>query len=140
MAKIDAGVCEACLQTFNYSLIHNGFNDTAYAYCDKCGETIFVSGWSKDIPPAANLKVHGPMNPEAEALLAPCSCGGRFSASAAPRCPHCLNQLSAELATVYIEANAPGTAKGWRWQCSWQGLYAIIIEGKSAKGLWRSDG
>ena len=139
MAKTDTGVCEACLQTFGYSLIHNGFNDTAYAYCDKCGATAFVSGWSKETPPAAKLKVHGPINSEAEILLAPCACGGAFRGTASPRCPHCQKPLSAELATVYIEPNAPGTQKGWKWQRSWQGLYAIIVEGKSSKALWLGD-
>jgi hypothetical protein len=33
--------------------------------------TVFVSAWDKDIP-AAKLKAHGPANPEAEAMLAPC--------------------------------------------------------------------
>jgi hypothetical protein len=89
MTKVDTGVCEVCGQSFNYLLIHNGFGDTAYAYCDKCGRTAFVSGWSKNIPVAAKLKLHGPVNPEAEALLAPCSCGGAFRAGATPRCPHC---------------------------------------------------
>jgi len=140
MTKVDTGVCEVCRQSFNYLLIHNGFGDTAYAYCDKCGRTAFVSGWSKNIPVAAKLKLHGPVNPEAEALLAPCSCGGAFRAGATPRCPHCRSPLSAELATVYLEANAPGTAKGWRWQRSWQGLYAIVIDGNSTKDPWRLDG
>lgn len=99
MSKGDTGVCESCCQSFNYSLMHNGFGDTAYAYCDKCGRPAFVGGWSKDIPVTAKLKLHGPVNPEAEALLAPCSCGGVFRAGATPRCPHCRNPLSAELAT-----------------------------------------
>lgn len=32
---------------------------------------------------------------------------------------------SAEKATAWIEANAPGTKKGWRWQRNWIGTYAI---------------
>jgi uncharacterized paraquat-inducible protein A len=96
VANQETGVCEGCRLAFSYSLIHNGFGDTAYAYCDKCGTTVFVSGWRKDIPAAGKLRVHGPVNPEAEALLAPCQCGGNFRASAGPRCPHCERQLSAE--------------------------------------------
>jgi hypothetical protein len=38
--------------------------------------------------------------------------------------------LSAALATLYIEENAPGTLKGWRWQQSWSGLYAFLIKDK----------
>jgi hypothetical protein len=137
VAKVDTGFCGACARPFHYSLIHNGFADSTYAYCDTCGMTAFVSAWDKSIPRAAKLKVHGPINPEAEKLLAPCACGGIFRADALPRCPHCSVPLSADGAAQYLEENAPGTVKGWRWQRSWQGLYAIVIEGRSCKGRWR---
>jgi hypothetical protein len=131
------GACDSCGRTFAYRLIHNGFNDSAFAYCDRCGSEASLSCWYDHIPAGAKLKVHGPVNPEAEALLLPCSCGGTFRASASPRCPHCLAGLSAESAGVYIEANAPGTAKGWRWQRSWAGMYSIIVDGRWVKDNWR---
>jgi hypothetical protein len=99
--------------------------------------TVFASAWDKDVPPAAKLKVHGPINPEAEMLLSACPCGGVFRADASPRCPRCSERLSADGAAKYIEENAPGTAKGWLWQRSWQGLYAIIVEGRSIEASWR---
>jgi hypothetical protein len=34
---------------------------------------------------------------------------------------------------MYIEAQSLGTAKGWRWQCNWQGLYCVVINGRSVK-------
>jgi len=46
--------------------------------------------------------------------------------------------LSAERAAAYIEKNAPGTKKGWRWQQSWHGMYCVIIEGRSTKNNWRA--
>jgi uncharacterized paraquat-inducible protein A len=130
------GTCDACGQTFEYRLIHNGFNDSAYAYCDRCGCAASLNGYYKNIPPQAHLKIHGPINPEAEALLQACSCGGTFRADAAPRCPHCKFPLSAEGARSYIEANAPGTAKGWRWQRSWKGLYSLIVEDRWVQDNW----
>ena len=136
MQSNDIGTCETCSRTFQYRLIHNGFNDSAFAYCDYCGCEASLSGWFKDIPPQAQFIGRGPINLEAEAFLQPCSCGGRFRGSAAPRCPHCKSALSPELARLYIESNAPGTAKGWRWQCSWQGLYSIIIDGRCVKDNW----
>jgi hypothetical protein len=45
--------------------------------------------------------------------------------------------LSSTAASEYLESNAPGTAKGWKWQRSWSSLYCIVIEGKSAKDPWR---
>src|SRR2546429_2714934 len=46
--------------------------------------------------------------------LTACSCGGRFRRGSSPRCPACAQPLSADSAAVWIEANAPGTAKGWK--------------------------
>jgi hypothetical protein len=40
---------------------------------------------------------------------------------------------------VWIEAGAPRTAGGWRWQRNWQGLYAITIEGRVVRNPWRND-
>jgi uncharacterized paraquat-inducible protein A len=131
------GTCDSCGLTFSYQLIHNGFNDSAFAYCDRCGCEASLSCWYERIPAGAQLKLHGPVNPEAEALLLPCTCGGTFRANASPRCPHCGSALSAELARSYIEADAPGTAKGWRWQGSWAGMYSIIVEGRWVKDNWR---
>jgi acetolactate synthase-1/2/3 large subunit len=34
VAKIDTGTCDSCTGSFQYSLTHNGFNDSAYAYCE----------------------------------------------------------------------------------------------------------
>jgi hypothetical protein len=30
------------VDTFSYQLIHNGFSDTAFAYCDRCGRTALL--------------------------------------------------------------------------------------------------
>jgi hypothetical protein len=134
------GTCEACGHEFGYALIHNGFNESAYAYCDQCGMTALFDGWSTRAPAGIDFGVHGPITPAAEALAAPCICGGRFrGGTAAPRCPQCHVNLSAHRATSYIERNAPGAAKGWRWQGDWQGLYAIIIEDRVVRDPWQAD-
>lgn len=130
------GECERCHGAFAYELIHNGFGDTAYAYCDRCGTTALLSGWYQDIPAGAPLRVQGPIESETEVWLQPCSCGGTFRRNATPRCPHCNAPLSAEIATRYIEKNAHGTKKGWRWQRSWLGMYGIVIEGRIVNN-WR---
>jgi hypothetical protein len=95
-----------------------------------------LDGWSEGIPAGAKLRLHCRIEPTVEAFLTPCVCGGRFTSSAAPRCPQCNAELSAEDARVFIERDAPGTAVGWRWQGNWSGLYAIIIEGKQVADPW----
>jgi hypothetical protein len=134
----DWGTCEHCSQTFRYQLVHNGFNDSAYAYCDRCGYTVTVDAWSQH-PPRLGLQYHRPLPREAEPFLRPCPCGGAFREGAHPRCPNCKQPLSADLATSYIEANARGTAKGWRWDRRWNGVYSIIVEERSVINWWKPE-
>src|SRR5262249_46953663 len=123
--------------SFGYMMIHSGFNESAYAYCDACGRTAILDGWKR--PTGIDIRLHEPVAPSSEALLEACSCGGRFSGSASPRCPSCQNPLSAEAAASWIEAQAPGTKQGWRWQKSWQGLYCIVIEDRVVYDNWLSS-
>jgi hypothetical protein len=137
VVKQDIGSCDKCHGKFPYQIIHNGFNDTAYAYCDTCGITTFVGGWDDtDKPTDAPLNIHGPILPATEPWLRPCSCGGRFRHNASPHCPLCNAVLSAEAATSFIERNAEGTRSGWRWQRSWSGIYCLIISDRVTKNNW----
>jgi hypothetical protein len=133
------GRCEECARTFHYTLVHNGFAETAYAYCDTCGTLALLSGWYEKIPAGAPLRPRGPIGRETEPWLQPCSCGGRFRREASPRCPHCMSPLSADAAARYIERNAPGARRGWRWQRSWLGDYCIVIEQRIVNNNWRES-
>lgn len=98
--------------------------------------TGFMSAYREDIPQAARFANFGPVSAETEAMLVPCACGGKFRRDASPRCPMCKSKLSAEQATWWLERDAPGTAAGWRWQRSWAGLYALVIEHRSMDLRW----
>jgi len=130
------GKCEHCGKAFRYKLIHNGFNESAYAYCERCGVTAILDGWK--VPVEASLTIHKAITPDIEPLLAPCPCGGSFKAGASPRCPLCGSEISATEATEWIEGNAPGSEMGWRWQENWTGLYAIVIEGRIVSDNWQT--
>lgn len=134
------GTCDECRHTFAYTLIHNGFNDSAFAYCDCCGMTALFDGWSPHVPAGVDVGLHGPIDRSVEALVEPCGCGGRFRGASAPRCSHCHATLSAERASEYIERNAAGTASGWRWQRRWNGLYAIVVDNRVVQDPWRRSG
>jgi hypothetical protein len=121
------GECDKCHGTFGYRLIHNGFNASSYAYCSKCGMTAVIDTNNRDRT-AEGFPPHRSITSEAEPYLAPCTCGGEFQAGAVPRCPHCKKELSATKAAAWIEANAPGTKKSWKWQNDWVSLYAIVID------------
>ena len=136
MADDNIGNCSKCPKEFCYLLFHNGFNESAYAYCDKCGKTAVLSGWFDAIPAGANLKIHQKISAEIEPYLKPCECGGHFTQDASPRCPRCLSELSAIEATDFIERNALGTEKGWRWQQNWDGIYCVAIEDNVVNNNW----
>lgn len=139
MAIESMGKCTNCSQEFTYWLIHNGFNDSAYAYCDRCGKTAILSAWSDKIPKDSPINLHEKINPDVEPFLSLCECGGKFTHDASPRCPHCCEELSPVKATTWLERNAPGTAKGWRWQQNWNGLYCIVIAGNKVADNWSND-
>jgi hypothetical protein len=129
------GQCDKCSRSFSYVLIHNGFNDSSYVYCDSCCYVALLNYWKtpQDVPKLD----YGIISPDVERHLLPCPTRGHFRASAQPLCPHCNQPLDPVRAADYIEANAPGTAKGWRWQRSWNGIYCIIIEERITNDQWK---
>ena len=129
------GTCEHCGVTFEYYVIHNGFNNSAYAYCDTCGRTCFVN----DRPaPESPIPFHHELPVTDEPRLPTCECGGHFRFGVGPRCPSCREPLSADRAAVWLEAQAAGTKSGWRWQRSWQGIYCIVINGRDLTLDWKN--
>jgi hypothetical protein len=80
-----------------------------------------------------------PISKEIENLLLPCACGGGFRGNAPARCPACRKALSAQWAASWIEKNAPGTKRGWRWQRSWAGIYALIVAEQVVFDPWKES-
>ena len=130
------GTCEHCRGTFGYYLIHNGFNESTYAYCAACGMTAILDTNYRDRA-MEGLPMHRAITAGGERFLTACSCGGTFEVGASPRCPRCRGFLSATVAAGYIEANAPGARSGWRWQKDWQGLYCIVVENRCMMNPWK---
>jgi hypothetical protein len=139
MSQLKPASCDQCHLLFHYAIYHCGFGEQAYGYCDRCGRLSLLDGWSSKIPSGVKVGVHHPINAHVAALLSSCPCGGKFLGDAVPRCPHCRAELDAAAAAKFIEANAEGTALGWRWQRSWHGVYCIDVEGAAVRDNWRSD-
>ena len=134
--RIDGyGTCERRAAEFPYHIIHNGFNDSAYAYCDRDGTTALLDVYAL-APAGVRLEPFKRITRDIEPFLRACTCGGRFTASASPRCPKCRYELSATDAAASIEGNAKGTDVGWQWQCNWDALYCIVISGNIAANPW----
>ena len=135
---LEEGTCEHCRSQFGYSIIHNDFNNSAFAYCDSCGATAILSECFDGIPENVSFRPHGPISVKTEQWLQPCNRGGSFKSDASPRCPNCKQLLSAEGAALWIERNAAGTALGWRWQNSWSGVYCVVLENRMVADNWRT--
>jgi hypothetical protein len=122
------GSCEPCAASFGIEIFHNGFGDSSYAYCDGCGMTAILSGWSNRWPNGVKC-TQAEISSDMEQYLMPCAGGSKLSkGNTTPRCPNCKQPLSAEAAARCIEPQSHGTKKGWRWQRGWDGLYCAAIK------------
>jgi hypothetical protein len=138
MFALHKGDCEHCLRIFRYTLLHAGFGDFSYAYCDACGTLAtfnYSDGFLVKLPP--HSETHQVIDAGWEPFLAPCACGGHFRADASPRCVHCHAALSAEHAAAHIERNAIGAGRGWRWQGNWSDTYCVALEDPRDPGTLR---
>lgn len=143
-------------------MIHNGFNQSSYAYCSKCGMTALLDTGHQGRP-VDGLPPDRAITSGGEKFLAPCECGGAFLPGASPRCPHCDQKLSAEAMAEWLEpgseeretlvADALQRAeklpkvlrdqvrgsmdKAFRWQRDWEGLYALIVDERVVHNPWR---
>ena len=135
MIEAHKGSCEHCTNEFRFELIHNGLNQSAYAYCNQCGMVALLDVGSEDRP---GIPRHRAISAEGEALLSGCSCGGRFRSDAVPRCPKCRGALDAAKASEYINAAIQPVAAGWKWQSHWHGLYCMVVEKRFVRNNWKS--
>jgi len=133
------GKCDKCSKQFTYSLMHCGFGDCSYAYCDICGKTAFFDDYKlpKELKGLLRYSVDSYVIPEQlESFIEKCDCGGHFRHNASPRCPHCKERLSPIEANKYIRSDSPDK-KGWHWQNSWTGIYAITVDGNKINDNWQ---
>ena len=129
------GDCEHCSRIFHYTLLHAGFGDYSYAYCDSCGALATIDyscSMMTTLPPIS--VPHQVIDAAWEPYLRPCQCGGHFRRGAFPRCVHCNQPLSAEHAAIHVERNSVGAPRGWRWQRNWTDEYCIALEDPNQPG------
>ena len=138
MFSLYKGDCDHCSRDYRYMLLHAGFGDFSYAYCDTCGTLAAFAYTNRDLANLPPLSVKSQeIDATWEPFLRPCSCGGHFVKGASPRCVDCRAPLSADHAAAHIEANSRGAARGWRWQRNWHDLYCMVIEDPRNPGTLR---
>jgi hypothetical protein len=136
----ERGRCEQCGVEFEFWLFGCHYANCAYAYCSDCGATAILERYADAWPKRVPLQAVGALGGELEDYLAPCSCGGRFSGSVAPRCPSCNTPLDPVQATSYLEARTEPGRRGW-WAKSWHNKQSgIVINGMSELNPWLDSG
>jgi hypothetical protein len=138
MYKLHRGDCEHCGSIYHYTLLHAGFGDYSYAYCDACGMLATFAYSSSFLLSLPRLSAqHQAIDTAWESFMRPCKCVGRFRSSAFPRCVFCREPHSAEHAAPHIERNSLGAGRGWRWQKNWTEVYCLAIEDPERPGSLR---
>ncbi len=138
MFTLHKGDCEHCCRIYHYTLLHAGFGDYSYAYCDTCGSLATFSYSSTFLLSLPALAVqHQVIDASWESFVLPCACEGQFRSGASPRCVFCSHPLSAEHASPHIERNSVGAGRGWRWQRNWTEVYCMALEDPRNPGRLR---
>ena len=84
------GTCLSCKQIFHYQRYLGMLLFIPHFYCDNCSSVIHRrSDFSKIVQCENTLA----LAEEIVKSLPPCPCGGQFTATAGPHCPHCHQQL-----------------------------------------------
>jgi hypothetical protein len=138
MFTLHKGDCEHCCRIYHYTLLHAGFGDYSYSYCDGCGGLAtfnYASSFLPNLPAPATP--HQVIDASWEPFIVGCSCGGRFRSGASPRCVFCREPLSADHAAPHIERNSVGAGRGWRWQRNWTEVYCLALEDPQHPGILR---
>lgn len=133
----DIGSCENCNQRFSYALIHNGFNDSAYAYCDTCG-CVASSLLGREPPTASRFASTARLPRTSSGTLIDVAAGVSFELK---------HRRDARIADTHSRLMSPpdilrrmrqGPRKDGAGNVNWQGLYCIIVEGRSIKAPWKT--
>ena len=92
--------CKFCKQLIKVEypkIIHSGFDDTGFMYCDKCGDILTWDAYDPNYEAIVGDKLPWMLNDDekirVEKAVISCDCGGNFKFEAKPRCPKCNNEI-----------------------------------------------
>lgn len=92
--------CPSCKYAIDVSyprIIHAGFSDSGFLYCDKNGDLVTWSSYDKTYAGLVSNKHPWDLSRKEKALveknLIDCPCGGKFTFAAKPRCPNCNHEI-----------------------------------------------
>ncbi len=140
--------CNKCLSCFDCVYYHAGFSDQMFFYCNSCGLTNILDVYSnemrqfrsyerfdnsKEDPELTMMKIER----EVAESLPSCSCGGKFSVDAIPRCLHCTQEIEWDDFIQQIDISRIDLPK-FRdvLKNKWRDRIMFIFNGKFLSNFW----
>ena len=151
--------CYHCGTSSTFSYAHSGFSDEHFFYCNTCGVLAVIDWYAKEYEPFYKKYIAGNLyNPQKEEdlerfkedtrrmkleicqYLEACSCGGKFTVDAIPRCPRCKKELEWDKVLDQIE-RAFG-ARGYATQNirkGWHDVWRFAFNKRLVANPWRKS-
>lgn len=98
--KYTCPFCNFSITAEYHQIVHSGFNNSGFMYCDKSGDILTWSTFDSNYRTIVDKHPWSLTQDEkqkVEDAVITCTCGGRFRFSAKPRCPNCNNEVPAIL-------------------------------------------
>lgn len=153
--------CYHCNSVFNYTSSHSGFGDEIYYYCNKCGFVATVDIYNEKMSAGKFyekhdlIKSYNPHNKQELRLfeknfndmkieisdnLAACSCGGKFTIDAIPRCPICKKELEWNKIVDELDKNSDSANRHYfkeNLKKGWHDIYYFIFNARQVRNNWK---
>lgn len=153
--------CYHCNSSFNFEFAHAGFGDEIFFYCDQCGIVATVDTYSEEMSKGRfyekyilgrkynthrkqdlaifeeNIKK---MKIAISKGLQPCSCGGKFTIDAIPRCPVCNKELEWDKVVDEIDSNSDSVTPRYFKKIlkkGWHDIYYFVFNGRQIRNNWK---
>ena len=154
--------CYRCNSSFTFEYAHAGFGDEIFFYCNECGMVATVDLYGEEITKGEFYKKHNLLKPihphnekelmlfednfkkmkiEISKNLNSCSCGGKFTIDAIPRCPICNKELEWDKIVDEIDKNSGRVTEPCFRKClkkGWHDIYYFIFSNRMVKDSWES--
>ena len=127
--------CSACGQDFKVRVVHSGFSNDEFLYCDRSHHVAVLEIYSRTSSLLLRLadecgrglwdwRESAEYRARIEGALRSCPCGGRFTFSAGPRCPRCRVPLALDEVRAQVELFG---------NAGWRGAYYLILDDGSVE-------
>ncbi len=152
--------CYHCEAAIKYTNTHAASADQVFFYCNKCGIVTTLDRYSKEMEEGKFydkfLKSKSydlnddfymgqfwldmkKMRREIEIHLAPCSCSGKFTADAVPRCPACKEELEWDKVADNLEKTTGRTMPHYFRRFirkGWHDMYYFVFDLQIVRNNW----